>query len=222
MSDHAEKLLRCVPRKVLAKCLDPAHRFPEKRGRAVAVVFVDVEGCTRLCEDLPPHEMNQVIEAYFSRFFDAIEHAGGTVNEIMGDGFMAIFEEDELPGNVRAAVSAALAIQRQTRELNAQGPPELDRLFVNIGIHAGIGFVGFTKFKTSSGERWTYTASGPVTNIASRLCGLATGGSILVSADIAKHVEDARCALEPIGLKRLKNVGRPVPTFRLSDGSAHR
>jgi class 3 adenylate cyclase len=103
--------------------------------------------------------MNQVIEGYFSRFFDAVESAGGTVNEIMGDGFMAIFDEGDTQNNTRAAVSAALAIQGQTRELNAQRQADLDAILVNIGIHAGIGFVGFTKFRNSSGERWTYTAS---------------------------------------------------------------
>ena len=219
MNDHAAKLLRCIPQKILAKSLDPAHRCLEKQERPVAVVFVDVEGCTRLCEDLSPNQMNQVIEAYFSRFFDAVQSAGGTVNEIMGDGFMAIFDEGEIQNNTHAAVSAALAIQRQTRELNAQRLPELDPLLVNIGIHTGIGFVGFTKFRTSSGERWTYTASGPVTNIASRLCALATGGSILVSADIAGHIDDARYALEPLGPRKLKNVSRPVLTYRLSDAS---
>lgn len=219
MNDHAEKLLHCIPQKVLAKCHDPAYRLLEKQERPVAVVFVDVEGCTRLCEDLPPNQMNELIEAYFSRFFDAVEGAGGTVNEIMGDGFMAIFDEGEIRNMTRAAVSAALTIQRQTHELNAQRPPELDPLSVNIGIHAGIGLVGFTKFRTSSGERWTYTASGPVANIASRLCALATGGSILVSEAIEEEVKALGYALEPLGPQKLKNVSRPVLTFRLSDTS---
>jgi class 3 adenylate cyclase len=210
------ELLCCVPARVLARCQDPAGRDAlEKREKAVAIVFVDIEGCTRLCEDLPPGEMNELIEAYFSRFFDAIESAGGVVNEIMGDGFMAIFEEGGNP--IRAAVSAALAIQRVTEGLNAQRPGDRDRIAVNIGIHAGIGFVGFSKFRTSSGERWTYTASGPVTNIAARLCDLATGGSILVSAEVAGHLDTDGYLLESLGPQKLKNVSQPVLTFRLRD-----
>ncbi|MCC7080428.1 MAG: adenylate/guanylate cyclase domain-containing protein [Burkholderiales bacterium] len=219
MDEHAEKLLHCIPANVRAKRGDPAYALLEKQEKLVAVVFVDIEGCTRLCEDLPPDEMNKLIEAYFSRFFDAVEAAGGTVNEIMGDGFMAIFDEGEVRDETRAAVSAALAIQRQTRELNAQRLSELDPLLVNIGVHAGIALVGFTKFRTSSGERWTYTASGPVTNIASRLCALATGGSILVSAHVAEHLKEVGYALQPIGPQKLKNVSRPVLTFRFSDNS---
>jgi class 3 adenylate cyclase len=217
MDHHTEKLLHCIPAKVRAKCGDPAYGLLEKQEKLVAVVFVDIEGCTRLCEDLPPDEMTKLIEAYFSQFFGAVESAGGTVNEIMGDGFMAIFDEGEVRDETRAAVSAALAIQRQTRELNAQRAPELDPLLVNIGIHAGTALVGFTKFRTSSGERWTYTASGPVTNVASRLCALATGGSILVSADVAQHQKDAGYALEPLGPQILKNVSRPVLTLRLRE-----
>lgn len=220
MNDHAEKLLHCIPPKVLARCRDPAYGILEKQERPVAVVFVDVEGCTRLCEDLSPKAMNELIEAYFSRNFDAIERAGGTVNEIMGDGFMAIFDEGELRNQTRAAASAALTIQRRTGELNAQRPPEFDPLRVNVGIHAGIGLVGFTRFRTLSGERWTYTASGPVTNIASRLCALASGGSILVSADVAERLEGVGYALEPLGPQKLKNVSRPVATFRLNETAA--
>ena len=219
MDERAAKLLRCIPAQVLAKCRDPVGGFLEKQERPVAIVFVDIEGCTRLCEDLSPDEMNGLIETYFSRFFDAVESTGGTVNEIMGDGFMAIFDEGGIRHQTRAAVSAALAIRRQSRELNAQRPPEFDPVLVNIGIHAGIGLVGFTKFRTSSGERWTYTASGPVTNIAARLCALATGGAILVSADVAENLEKVGYALEPLGPQKLKNVSQFVPTFRLSGTS---
>jgi class 3 adenylate cyclase len=210
------ELFRCVPARVLARCQDPAGRdAPEKREKAVAIVFADIEGCTRLCEDLPPREMKELIETYFSSFFDAIEAADGMVNEIMGDGFMAIFEEGELGGNTRSAVSAALAIQRRTVELNERA--NHDSLSVNIGIHAGTALVGFTQFRTLSGERWTYTASGPVTCIAARLCGLATGGSIFVSAEVARHLEGAGYCLESLGPQKLKNVSRPVLTFRLRD-----
>jgi len=188
MSDPAEKLLHSIPSKILSKCRDPSYPLLEKQERPVAVVFVDIEGCTRLCEDLPPAAMNELIEARFSRFFDSIECNGRTVNEMMGDGFMAIFDAGEPVAQIRAAASAALAIRAQNHELNETRPPELDPLRVNIGIHAGTGLVGFTRFRTRSGERWTYTASGPVTNVAARLCGLASGGSILVSAEVAEHL----------------------------------
>lgn len=220
MDEPASKLLRCVPAKVLARFRDPAYRFLEKRETPVAVMFVDIEGCTRLCEDLQPGEINALIEAYFSRFFDAIEGVGGTVNEIMGDGFMAVFEDKDLRTNARSAVSAATEIQRQTAALNAHRLEESEPLLVNIGIHAGIALVGFTKFRSRSGERWTYTASGPVSNVGARLCALATGGSTLLSADVAGLLTEKEYSLEPLGAQILKNVSRPVPAFRLGNGNS--
>jgi class 3 adenylate cyclase len=205
---------------VTAHFSNSVHRIPEKRERPVAVMFADLEGCTRLCEELPPREMNGLIEKYFSHFFDAIEGAGGTVNEIMGDGFMALFDGESIQASVRSAARAAVTVQRQALELNAQRSPELDPVLVNIGIHAGTAFVGMTKFKTSSVERWTYTASGPVSNIGARLCAVASGGSILVSAEVAAHLEGGGYALESLGPLTLKNVSRPVLAFRLSDRDA--
>lgn len=139
MNDHAEKLLllRCIPQKVLTRCRDPAHDWLEKRERPVAVVFVDIEGCTRLCEDIVPRAMNQIIEERFSRFFVAVERADGTVNEIMGDGFMAIFDEHEIRNNARAAISVALAIQRQNDELNAQERRSLIRFGLTSAFTPG-------------------------------------------------------------------------------------
>jgi class 3 adenylate cyclase len=218
MDEGVERILRCLPAQLVARWGDPARRGAlEMRERDVAIAFVDVEGCTRLCEDLPPREMSEIMEAYFSRFFDAIESAGGLVLEILGDGFMAIFENGEVRSSTRAAASAALAIQRETEALNGSRRGMHDPLVVNIGIHVGTAFVGLARFRTSVAERWTYTASGSVPNIAARLCALATGGTTLVSADAAAHLEGPGYRLESLGPQRLKNVSRPVVSFRLRE-----
>ncbi len=218
MKDLSDNLFRCVPRYVLAKWRDPLHRPSlEKVEKSVAVLFLDLENCTRLCEDLPPREMNELIETYFSRFFDVIEQAGGLINEIMGDGFMAIFEQDEHQNNILSAAAAAVKIQQQATELNALRSKEYEPVLVNIGIHAGSALVGLTKFRTSSGERWTYTASGSVSNVAARLCAKATNGSILVSSDVAEQVKDAGYSLERLGPQELKNVSQTVIVFKLND-----
>ncbi len=219
MENMSDNLFRCLPAHVWAKWQNSAERpLLEKQEKPVAVIFVDIEGCTRLCEDLPPREMNLLIETYFSRFFEVIEEAGGTVNEIMGDGFMAVFEENDLPKNILAAAAAALNIQRHANELNTHRSKEYEPVLVNIGIHAGSAFVGFTKFRTSAGERWTYTASSTVTNIAARLCALATSGAILVSAEVAEIIK-ARYALQPLGQQKLKNVSQPVFVFKIEQST---
>lgn len=70
---------------------------PAKTMRAVAVLFVDIEGCTRLCEDLPPRAMNEIREAYFSKYLDIVRATGGEVTEILGDGLLALFEGPDHP-----------------------------------------------------------------------------------------------------------------------------
>lgn len=220
MQTPDDDLLRCVPVRVVAKWRNPALRVSllAKHDKSVVVLFADIEGCTRRCEDLAPSQMNALTEFYFSRFFEIVEQAGGSVNEILGDGFMAIFEDGEHRKDVLAAAGAAVSIQREAAALNAQRAGDYEPVLVNIGIHAGNTFVGFTKFRTMAGERWTYTASGPVTNIAARLSALASGGAILVSDTVARMIGE-RFPLERLGPRKLKNVSQPVVVVRIVQGA---
>ena len=186
----------------------------QKVEKEVAILFVDIEGCSRLCENLAPREMNELIEFYFSRFFDVIQELGGTVNEIMGDGFMAIFEGKGNEENIHDATAAAVKIQRLTSDLKSQSERNSYDTQVHLGVHAGTALVGFTKFRAKRWERWTYTASGPVSNIAARLCQLATAGSIFVSDKVAAVMKD-RYPLQQLGPQKLKNVNEEIVVFQL-------
>ena len=209
-----ELLLHFVTPRV-AKLLEEPHcaALP-KVEKEVAVLFVDIEGCTRLCEKLPPQEMNELLEFYFSHFFDVIQELGGTVNEIMGDGFMAMFEDKGPEDNTLDAVTAAATIRELLSKLKSQRSKDRYDTQVHIGVHTGTALVGFTKFQAKRWERWTYTASGPVTNIAARLCQLAHGGSILVSGEVAA-VARRRYAFEYVGAQKLKNVSQLMDVYEL-------
>ncbi len=100
---------------------------PRKRPRDVAALFVDIQGCTRLCEDLPAVEMNAAIERYFSAYLDVIRGAGGDVTEVLGDGLLALFEGSDLKKNALAAFEVALEIEAQTRRLNERRRRRHDR-----------------------------------------------------------------------------------------------
>src|SRR6266851_4617803 len=188
-----------VPQSVLQRLVrspDPAQLT--KKIAEVAVLFVDVQGCSTLCEVLPLPVMNRLLERAFGDFFACVQDAGGDVNEIMGDGFMALFEGRPLQENVRAAARAALAIQQRTVTGHRQaGMPE-GPFNVNMGLHAGSAFVGVTRFMSREGERWTYTASGPVTNVAARLCALARDGAIVLS-EVAATLLAQAYLLHPLG-----------------------
>jgi len=204
-----------VPRGVfqhLARFPDLVHQG--KRLAEVAVLFVDVQSCSVLCEELPPPAMNRLLEVAFGDFFDCVQEAGGDVNEIMGDGFMALFEGRPLRESVQAAAHAALTIQQHDTTYGmATGIPEVP-FVVNMGLHAGSAFVGVTRFVSRSGERWTYTASGPVTNVAARLCALAQQGAILLSNAAADCLTEAY-VLQPLGAYHFRNIGDVVQVYRL-------
>lgn len=204
-----------VPRGVLQRLgHGPDAAQQGKRSAEVVVLFVDVQSCSTLCEVLPPLEMNRLLEVVFGAFFDCVQDAGGDINEIMGDGFMTLFEGRLLRQSVRAAAHAALAIhQHAVLYRTAVGLPALP-LTVNMGLHAGSAFVGVTRFVGRHGERWTYTASGPVTNVAARLCALARDGAMLLSDVVATLLAEAYL-LHPLGEHHFKNIGHGVGVYRL-------
>ena len=79
--------------------------------------------------------------------------------------------------------------------------------------------MGITRLQWPAGERWTFTASGPVTNLAARLGNYASGGQILLSPDTAQRVHD-RFRLRSLGLLALKNVSSPVEGWEVQ-GERH-
>ena len=179
--------------------------------RKIAVLFVDIEGCTRLCEDLPPYQMNELRETYFSEYLDVIRAAGGEVTEVLGDGLLALFEGPNLKDNVRKALSAARRIQARSISLNRRQHWH-DPIVVNVGLNAGPAFTGLTRLRGRSGERWVYSANGSVTNVAARLAALATGGQALTTKATADLVG---CGCRPVGPRILKNVTGPVDVVEI-------
>ena len=180
----------------------------------VAVLFADIEGCTRLCEDLPPREMARVIERYFSRFLDSVRESGGEITEILGDGLLALFLGGSARRDETRALSAALGIQEAAATLNAARRRRHDPIVVNIGVNVGPALVGTTRLRGRTGERRSFAAMGPVTNVAARLCALADHGQILVTGTVARMLRDA-CPARRLGRRRLRNVSAPVEVFEI-------
>jgi class 3 adenylate cyclase len=177
----------------------------------VSILFLDVADYTRISETFAQDKVNFVIEKYFSGFLDVISSRGGDVNETTGDGLMAIFQGDETE-NALNAVNAAMEIRRRTTEINK----ELEGLFypicVNMGINSGIASVGMSLFKGEVGTRRTFTASGRVTNLASRIASAATDGDILLGPETARRVGDSVMMFERGGMQ-FKNIRDAVHVY---------
>jgi class 3 adenylate cyclase len=206
-------LSKFVPRTV-QRLIEQAPEAPElaKRETDVSVLFVDIAGYTRLAGRLDAATVNRLVERYFGAFLDEILRNGGDVNETAGDGLMVIFQDADPRRHARAAVATALAIIRRAREINAAEPLD-EPIALHVGVNSGRAGVGATKIEGSAGTRWTYTASGPVTNVAARLAAL--GDDVVHLGEATALRLPSMLALESLGEVPLRNVEEPVRVFRL-------
>jgi class 3 adenylate cyclase len=197
----------------------PEAPLLEKREADVSVLFADITGYTKLSSTMELHEVNTLVERYFGAFLDEIIRCGGDVNETVGDGLMVIFQNPEPRRHAAAAIQAALAIQRRTREINEELAGQSEPIEMHVGVNSGIASVGATKIEGLAGARWTYTASGSTTNVAARLAALSEGGDVVLSEETLRRI-GAGLAAEDLGLRELKNVPQPMHVYRI-DAAAH-
>ncbi len=210
------ELVKFVPEAV-TKLLEknPDARELEKREADVSVLFLDVEGYTRLSEQIPTQRLNRMIQDYFSSFLEIIRAHHGDVNETAGDGLMVIFQSEgsTAPHALNAAGTAFQLLARVT-SLNREFIGIYPAVAIHVGINSGPALVGATKLDAAGGGRWTFTASGPTTNLAARVAGLAKGGEVMVGPETAERIKE-RYVLQDAGDHQLKNVSQPVHVFRL-------
>jgi len=210
VKDHFAKFVPEAVKRLVAA--NPEAPELAKRERDVSALFLDITGYARLSERLPPEVLNTLVERYFSTFLDRIHEGGGDINETAGDGFMAIFQEDDAQQHAMKASDTALALLAATDALNQENREH--PLSIHMGINSGLALVGSTRFEGLRGTRWTFTASGPMTNLAARLAGAAGTGQILVGPETVRRLGD-RYRLERLGRERLKNITEAIDIYRL-------
>jgi class 3 adenylate cyclase len=201
---------------------NPDARELEKREADVSVVFLDVEGYTRLSEQLPPQRLNRMIQDYFSAFLEIIRAQQGDVNETAGDGLMVIFQsEGSRTRHAQNAAGAAFQLLARVQSLNQEFTGVYPPVAIHVGINSGPALVGATKLDAAGGGRWTFTATGPTTNLAARVAGLTKGGEVKVGPETAERIK-GHYVLEDTGEHQLKNVAQPVRVYRLVPAGIYR
>jgi class 3 adenylate cyclase len=211
---HLGKFVPESVRKIIEK--SPEAPDLEKQTRDVSVLFLDIAGYTRMSETVDPEKMNLLIEKYFSSFLDHIHQNKGDINETAGDGLMIIFQDPDGIRHARNAVKTAVAVQERVRIINRDLESSLEPIVINIGINSGEASVGSTRFEGITGTRWTFTASGPVTNVAARIGAFAKNGETLIGEETARRI-DKDFLLESVGKHNLKNVKEPIEIFQVLD-----
>jgi class 3 adenylate cyclase len=195
---------------------NPAQPCLDKVEREVTVLFLDIEQYTMLAEAMSPEALNHLVERYFSAFLDTILTCGGEINETAGDGLMAIFTGHSPRTHAINATRAAVTIREQAQQFNATQHSPDPNILVNIGLCTGPVLLGVTRMRTGTGqERLTYTASGMVTNLAARLCALATHGDVYLSETTA-HLVQQQFALDEPRYEHLKNISGEMSVYTLA------
>ena len=192
----------------------PNGEMPGGKEQDVSILFLDIESYTKICERLGDAEMNDIIEKHFSVFMDAIYANDGDVNETAGDGLMVLFMDEDKVQNALGAVRTALKIRDDTIKIGRECRSLYRPLEINMGINSGTAYVGAAKFDSYTGSRWTYTARGSITNVASRIGAQAKGGRIFLSPTTAARIKD-QFTLAPLGKFNLKNVSEEVEIYEV-------
>src|SRR4029450_38847 len=112
------------------------------------------------------------------------------------------------------APRAAFAIHQRTGALNEEYGGVFPSIQLHMGINTGEALGGATKLGTGAGQRCTFTATGPTTNVAARFAGSAQGGEIVVGPATAGRIR-AAFVLESLGERTFKNVSQPIHVYRL-------
>src|SRR5882724_6253913 len=183
---HAQKPLAYTPA-YLAEKIFTSRSAVEGERKQVTVLFADLKGSMDLLADRDPEEARQLLDPVLDRMMSAVHRYEGTVNQVMGDGIMALFgaplaHEDHA---VRACY-AALRMQDSVKRY-AEG---VRRAYgIEVQIRVGLNSGDLVVRSIGSDLHMDYTAVGQTTNLAARMEQMAMPGSILIAPETFHLVE---------------------------------
>jgi len=218
LRDQQKELVRRFATPEVAQDLQDSGFALGGRHVAGTVMFSDIRGFTALVESQPPEETIELLNTYYTLMFDAISGHGGVVNQMVGDGLMAIFGAPlPLPDHAGAAVRAALDMIEMIELLNAERASENKRaLRIGIGIASGEMVAGYT----GTQQRATYTCIGDTVNLAARLeahTKVAQRAILIDSATRAALSEKIGC--DALGAVLFHGKAAPVEVFAVGSAS---
>jgi len=192
----------------------PTKEVQDAQEQDISVLFLDIEGYTKITDEIGATEVNTLIEKYFSVFMDAIYVNEGDIVETAGDGLMVLFLSEDKKENALQATRAAEMIREKACGINDDCTLDDKPCLVNVGVCSGKAFVGAAKFESITGSRWAYTTHGNTVNIAARLCGQAKDGEVFFSGSTVERVNE-HFGFESRGKFALKNLPEKIEIFAL-------
>ena len=218
--EKLEKIQRYLPKGLTEKILSQRDRIEGER-KQVTVMFCDMEGFTALSEQIGPEEAYSIMDQVYEILIHKVHDYEGTVNEMTGDGIMALFGAPiALEDGPQRAIRSAYSIHREMAKLSdkmKQERRDVPRLKMRIGIHTGPVVVG----TLGNDLRLEFKAVGDTVNLASRVEGLAEPGATYVTQDAFKLTEGF-FRFEALGEEKIKGKEKPVNVYRVIAPSTRR
>jgi len=196
-----------VADQLLAQGFELGGKFVE-----ATAMFSDIRGFTTIAESQSPADTIDLLNTYYTLMFEAISNHGGIVNQMVGDGLMAIFgapveQPDHCEQAVRAALEMIEMIELFNYDQEAQGKAKVR---IGVGVASGQVIAGFT----GTSRRATYTCVGDTVNLAARLEShtKVVGQPILIDESTRQELpSDIR--IEDQGSVQLKGKTRSVNIY---------
>src|SRR6266436_6878003 len=195
------------------------RRALEGERKQVTVLFADLKGSTELIRDLDPEAAQTLLDPALQHMMDAVHRYEGTVNQVLGDGIMALFgapvaHEDNAVRACYAALAMQTAMRASTAEVRRTRGLELR---MRVGLNSGVVVVR----AIGNDLHMDYSAVGETTHLAARMEQLATPGTIRVTAATLRLVEGL-VQVHALGPVPVKGLVEPVEVFELVGASSLR
>jgi len=201
-----------TPKHLAEKILTSKSALEGER-KQVTVLFADMKGSMELLADRDPEEARKILDPVLEHMMEAVHRYEGTVNQVMGDGIMALFgaplaHEDHA---VRAGY-AALRMQESVKKY-AGGVQKTEGIPIQIRVGVNSGEVVVRSI--GSDLKMDYTAVGQTTHLSARMEQMAMPGSILMTADTLSLIEGF-VQVKPLGPVSVKGLNEPVEVYEIT------
>jgi len=218
--EKIDKIQRYLPKGLTDKILSQRDKIEGER-KQVTVMFCDMEGFTALVDRLGPEEAYGIMDQVYEILIHKVHDYEGTVNEMTGDGIMALFGAPiALEDAPQRAIRSAMAIHREMARFSEKIREKREGtrpLKMRVGIHTGPVVVG----TLGNDLRVEFKAVGDTVNLASRVEGLAEPGTTYVTDDTFQLTEGF-FRFEALGEKKVKGKEASVKVYRVIAASTRR
>ena len=201
-----------IPRHLAEKILTSKAALEGER-KQVTVLFADMKGSTELLADRDPEEARALLDPVLERMMDAVHRYEGTVNQVMGDGIMALF--DAPLAHEDHAVRACYAALRMQESVRRYGEEVRRKEGILPQIRVGLNSGEVVVRSIGSDLRMDYTAVGQTTHLAARMEQAAAPGSTLIAAATWRLAE-GYFQVTPLGPMNVRGLGEPIDVYELN------